>query len=99
MQLKISRLASPGSCPQEDISTVINTCTGFYCEDFVAGHVATFPDQPLMWTESMCMGESRTLQSFIFFFLSTHSNIGLGGCKQDHIVQLKVITVSLTFHY
>eukprot|EP00026_Physarum_polycephalum_P003422 Phypoly_transcript_03433.p1 GENE.Phypoly_transcript_03433~~Phypoly_transcript_03433.p1 ORF type:complete len:668 (+),score=82.90 Phypoly_transcript_03433:402-2405(+) len=39
-------------CSQGDISTVINTCNGFYCEDFVPGHVKTFPNQPLMWTEN-----------------------------------------------
>ena len=46
-------------CSQGDIPTVINTCNGFYCEDFVPGHESTFPDQPLMWTESM----------FFFFML------------------------------
>jgi hypothetical protein len=39
-------------CMQGDIATVINTCNGFYCEDYVPGHVATYPNQPLMWTEN-----------------------------------------------
>jgi len=39
-------------CQQNDISTVINTCNGFYCDNWISDHVKTFPDQPSFWTEA-----------------------------------------------
>ncbi|GAM27988.1 hypothetical protein SAMD00019534_111640, partial [Acytostelium subglobosum LB1] len=39
-------------CQQNDIATVINTCNGFYCHDWIAGHWANFTDQPALWTEN-----------------------------------------------
>jgi hypothetical protein len=37
-----------GVAPPADI---INTCNGFYCDDWIDGHVQAFPDQPAMYTE------------------------------------------------
>lgn len=40
-------------CVQPDAPpTVVNTCNGFYCDDWLAGHFASFPEQPGMWTEN-----------------------------------------------
>jgi len=33
-------------------SGIINTCNGFYCDNWIAGHAAAFPDQPHMFTEN-----------------------------------------------
>ena len=38
-----------GTAPSADI---INTCNGFYCDDWIAGHAAAFPNQPHMFTEN-----------------------------------------------
>ena len=39
-------------CAQDDIDDVINTCNGFYCHDWLAGHWEKYPNQPGLWTES-----------------------------------------------
>lgn len=45
-------------CQQgEDVGTappasVINTCNGYYCDNWIEGHAAAFPNQPHMWTEN-----------------------------------------------
>ncbi|KAJ3054650.1 hypothetical protein HK097_001206 [Rhizophlyctis rosea] len=38
-------------CQQDDIPIVINTCNGFYCDNWIEGHHKRFPDQPAMFTE------------------------------------------------
>jgi hypothetical protein len=40
-------------CQQSDApAAIINTCNGFYCDNFLPGHFRDFPDQPAMWTEN-----------------------------------------------
>jgi len=39
-------------CAQDNQPTAINTCNGFYCDQWLAQHFETFPDQPALWTES-----------------------------------------------
>jgi hypothetical protein len=31
---------------------IINTCNGFYCDSWIAGHVRGHPNQPPLWTEN-----------------------------------------------
>lgn len=31
---------------------VINTCNGFYCDNWISSHAQAFPNQPHMWTEN-----------------------------------------------
>lgn len=38
-----------GSAPP---ASIINTCNGYYCDDWIAKHTADFPDQPHLWTEN-----------------------------------------------
>ena len=33
-------------------ANVINTCNGYYCDNWIAQHAADFPNQPHMWTEN-----------------------------------------------
>ena len=40
-------------CQQADAPTsVINTCNGFYCDNWLPGHFQSFPSEPAMWTEN-----------------------------------------------
>ncbi|EFA76539.1 glycoside hydrolase family 35 protein [Heterostelium album PN500] len=39
-------------CQQDDIDSVINTCNGFYCHDWIEGHWARYPNQPAFFTEN-----------------------------------------------
>eukprot|EP01114_Cavostelium_apophysatum_P003339 TRINITY_DN1316_c0_g1_i1.p1 TRINITY_DN1316_c0_g1~~TRINITY_DN1316_c0_g1_i1.p1 ORF type:complete len:811 (-),score=150.36 TRINITY_DN1316_c0_g1_i1:24-2126(-) len=39
-------------CAQNNIDNAINTCNGFYCDDWIEGHWAMFPNQPAFWTEN-----------------------------------------------
>ncbi|EFA80090.1 glycoside hydrolase family 35 protein [Heterostelium album PN500] len=39
-------------CSQDDIATVINTCNGFYCHDWIDVHWTAYPNQPAFWTEN-----------------------------------------------
>jgi len=39
-------------CSQDDMPLAINTCNGFYCDDWLAGHFQKFPNQPALWTEN-----------------------------------------------
>lgn len=36
---------------QDDIEQAINTCNGFYCDDWLIKHFKKFPNQPGLWTE------------------------------------------------
>jgi len=39
-------------CSSHDApSFVINTCNGFYCDNWISGHRQNFPNQPSLWTE------------------------------------------------
>ncbi len=38
-------------CQQQDQPTVINTCNGFYCDNWIQEHQETFPNQPSLFTE------------------------------------------------
>ncbi|KAJ3031126.1 hypothetical protein HDV00_008501 [Rhizophlyctis rosea] len=38
-------------CQQDDIPIVINTCNGFYCDNWISGHQKQFPNQPSFFTE------------------------------------------------
>jgi hypothetical protein len=39
-------------CVQDDApSSVINTCNGFYCDNWIENHNQNFPNQPNFWTE------------------------------------------------
>lgn len=38
-----------GTAPPEDI---INTCNGYYCDNWIESHAEAFPNQPHMWTEN-----------------------------------------------
>eukprot|EP01028_Stygiella_incarcerata_P003356 TRINITY_DN1663_c0_g1_i1.p1 TRINITY_DN1663_c0_g1~~TRINITY_DN1663_c0_g1_i1.p1 ORF type:complete len:750 (-),score=172.43 TRINITY_DN1663_c0_g1_i1:67-2250(-) len=39
-------------CEQDDIPQAINTCNGFYCDNWISDHVKTFPNQPSFFTEN-----------------------------------------------
>eukprot|EP01113_Clastostelium_recurvatum_P016377 TRINITY_DN1935_c0_g1_i2.p1 TRINITY_DN1935_c0_g1~~TRINITY_DN1935_c0_g1_i2.p1 ORF type:complete len:730 (-),score=170.45 TRINITY_DN1935_c0_g1_i2:65-2254(-) len=39
-------------CSQDDVTTVIDTCNGFYCDNWLPGHFSAFPNQPALWTEN-----------------------------------------------
>lgn len=39
-------------CSQDNIYTVIDTCNGFYCDNWIAGHQAMFTNQPSLFTEN-----------------------------------------------
>eukprot|EP01102_Stenamoeba_stenopodia_P009461 TRINITY_DN2791_c0_g1_i1.p1 TRINITY_DN2791_c0_g1~~TRINITY_DN2791_c0_g1_i1.p1 ORF type:complete len:508 (-),score=80.43 TRINITY_DN2791_c0_g1_i1:40-1563(-) len=39
-------------CAQDNEPAAINTCNGFYCDQWLAQHFETFPDQPALWTEN-----------------------------------------------
>jgi beta-galactosidase GanA len=46
-------------CVQTDApQDIINTCNGFYCDQWISGHVARNPTQPNFWTEAW-NGESQ----------------------------------------
>lgn len=39
-------------CVQDDApASVVQTCNGFYCDQWISGHVSRQPQQPHMWTE------------------------------------------------
>mmetsp|Transcript_27947 Transcript_27947/g.47203 ORF Transcript_27947/g.47203 Transcript_27947/m.47203 type:complete len:770 (+) Transcript_27947:44-2353(+) len=38
-----------GTAPPKE---VINTCNGYYCDNWIERHAAAFPSQPHMWTEN-----------------------------------------------
>jgi hypothetical protein len=38
-----------GTAPPKEI---INTCNGYYCDNWIESHAAEFPTQPHMWTEN-----------------------------------------------
>jgi len=39
-------------CWQDDRPEVIDTCNGYYCDPWLAGHWNVFPEQPALWTEN-----------------------------------------------
>ncbi|EFA84140.1 glycoside hydrolase family 35 protein [Heterostelium album PN500] len=39
-------------CQQDDIPTVINTCNGYYCHEWINFHWNNFKDQPPLFTEN-----------------------------------------------
>ncbi|KAN0039975.1 hypothetical protein ACTA71_011857 [Dictyostelium dimigraforme] len=39
-------------CQQNNIENAIDTCNGYYCHDWIAGHLDQFPNQPSFWTEN-----------------------------------------------
>ncbi|KAI9031505.1 glycosyl hydrolases family 35-domain-containing protein [Hyaloraphidium curvatum] len=39
-------------CAQDNREDVMNTCNGFYCDQWINGHRARHPHQPPIWTEA-----------------------------------------------
>ena len=71
-------------CKQGNVLKEINTCNGFYCDNWIQRHSLMFPNQPAMFTELWAgwyqlFGESRPTRSGTDVALSVARFIARGG--------------------
>ena len=68
---------------------VINTCNGYYCDDWIAKHAADFPAQPHMWTENwpgwfQTWGEARPHRPSVDVAFSVARWVAKGGTYMNY---------------